>query len=165
MEGVVLTPFNPGTLSREQSDRLNKMHRMLDQLSRISATSPLTISKIGGTPNISIAESYEPILAEITGNDGHTPPVHTAKRKTRNSSNAIVDLIPATSIPNVLAPDGSTIATGTLVNLIAITDWPLPEPWWWAHRLVGNNQPRIVRLVATGTGLDGGTAWRAMVQK
>ena len=73
--------------------------------------------------------ALQPLLAEIVSDDGETPPVHTAKRKTRDTDNTVIDYDPAEVFEQVLNPLEEAIPAGTLVEIYEIADQP---GWWWA---------------------------------
>lgn len=126
--------FSPGQLTRADADKLARMERMVEALSRISATPPLSINRSGFNPVISLGQVNIPLLAEVTAVSGTT---YTVKRKTRDSTNAVVDLLPVQSIENVITADGSILTVGQQVFIQAIPDWPLPMQYWWAISVVG----------------------------
>lgn len=128
--------FSPGELTRADADKLSRMERMLDQLSRMTATPPLSINKSGYNPIISLGGLNIPLLAEVISVSGST---YTVKRKTRDSTNAVVDLTPVEQIQNVITQDGSVLVVGQLVNIQAIPDWPKPVQFWWATSASGPN--------------------------
>jgi hypothetical protein len=100
--------------------------------------SPLSdANSYGSTPTNAPA----PVLAVITAHAG-TPPVFTAKRQTRDSGNNVIDYSPTETYTQVLNPKATVLASGVLVELYPIIDWP---GWWWAEPVVlpltfGNTQ-------------------------
>lgn len=144
--------FRPGPISAPDAARLNDLWREVDQLRRIYAEPPLSITRSAGVPVIRGRD--EPVLlCEVVSNDGAAPPAHTVKRKTRNepTDNSVVDYLPTDPlIENVLNPLQVAWADGTLLEVWAIPDRPgyfwgqsfsdaPTDPWFFARVTGGDD--------------------------
>ena len=123
------TPFTPGELTGPQARALNELARVAEQFSRLTVAAPLSLTRPAGIPAIRVDDigGMDIFLVEITGNSG-TPPVHTGKRKTRDTSNNVIDLSPEVDYTQILNPLETAWPDGTLVAI-----FPIPEykDWWW----------------------------------
>lgn len=118
---------------------------------------------VGGISGQVSGREESPVLAEITGNDAATPPVHTAKRKTRKDTatiNTVVDFDPPAEFDQVLNPLESAIPDGTLVELLPIPDFP---DWWWAFPVSVATATGVV-WIARLTAVDGSGNWKWWLQ-
>jgi hypothetical protein len=136
---MTIPRFTPGEITVPQAAGLNELARVAGQFSRLTVAAPLSLTRPAGIPAIRLdATGLGDLLAEITGNNGATPPVHTAKRKTRDTSNNVVDYSPAQTFDKVLNPQETAWSSGTLIELVKIPDWP---GWYWGFAVGGGVVP------------------------
>lgn len=121
--------FRMGRITARQADTLNEILQTAKDFKKLSVAAPLALTRNAGIPVLSIRQNDE-YLAEITEDDGGTPPVYTAKRKTRDTDNTVIDYVPELLYDRVLSTDtGVVFAAGDLVLLSPIVDYP---GYFWA---------------------------------
>jgi len=128
--------FSLGRLTASDAARLNEMWEAAQAFKRMTVAAPGSMARVGGTPVITVPTPRPEILAVITANDGGTPPVHTARRKTRSTDgeeNLVVSYFPEVLYHQVLNPLEEVIPAGTLVILTPIPECP---DWFWAVPLL-----------------------------
>ena len=147
------TRFTPGELTGPQAAALNEMARVGEQFSRLTVAPPLSLTRPAGIPAIRLDTTTltGDVLAESTANNGAIPPVHTAKRKTRDTSNFVVDYSPLETFTQVLNPQETAWANGTLIELVKIPDWP---GWYWGFAVGGGVVPPTLPCEPHGWLLD-----------
>ena len=141
--------FRMGRLTARQADTLNEILQSAKDFKKLTVAAPLMLTRNAGIPVISVRQNDE-YLAEITETDGGTPPVYTAKRKTRDTDNTIIDYVPELLYDRVLSPDtGITFDVGDLVVLVPIVDYP---GYYWATLLSSAGRGFFARLTSSSSG-------------
>lgn len=125
--------FTPGPLTSEGARQLNELVRVANAFSRLTVAAPLSLTRPAGIPAIRLDGSGlggGAQAAQVVSSTG-SPPVHTVKLVTRNSSNAVTDQSPSIQYTQVLnLRDVSTaIANGTKIEVFPIEGYP---DWYWA---------------------------------
>ncbi len=144
--------MTPADLSR----RLSEIEARLKTQGWLAPTAPFSLTQSAGNNGIG-GFPWPSVAAQITDSSG-SPAVYTAKQRTADTDNTVVDTGPEMSYYPVLSPTEATLSDGDQVLLVPIAD---RSGWWWAYPVGGTGGDSSFLAVLTDIfipGLDSDSA-------